>query len=307
MRVLVTGGAGFIGSHLAQALLDDEHEVLIVDSLVTGKRENLPAKARFVEADIRYDEAKSAIREFAPEVVFHEAAQMDVRKSVADPAYDADVNLVGLVGVIEAARAGGALQHALFAGSGGAMYGEQDTFPAPEDHAVRPESPYGLAKAVGEMYLELLSRIHAFKWTSLRYANVYGPRQDAHGEAGVVAIFSKRLLAGEPLTVFGDGGQTRDFVFVGDVVEANLRALKAGLNGGFNVGMGVETSVNELAERLTRLAGKEGVPEHAPERKGEQRRSVIDPSKLLQATGFRPHKALDEGLAETFAWFASRR
>ena len=306
-KILVTGGAGFIGSHLTDALVERGHEVAVLDSLISGKRENLSPKAKLIHADVRSDEASEAVEAFAPEVVFHQAAQMDVRRSVEDPAYDTDVNLVGLVRVVEAARKGGALRHVLFAGSGGAMYGEQDTFPAPEDHAVRPESPYGLAKAVSEQYLDLFARMYGFKWTSLRYANVYGPRQDANGEAGVVAIFSGRLLDDKTLTIFGDGRQTRDYVYVGDVVKANLTALEQGLEGGFNVGTGQETDVNELAQKLIAIAGKDTRPEHAPARKGEQKRSVIDPSKLEKASGFRPRMPLDEGLRITFEWFSARR
>jgi UDP-glucose 4-epimerase len=306
MRILVTGGAGFIGSHLVDALCDAGHEVLVVDDLSSGKREQVNDKAAFCEADVRGTEAARAIEAHAPEVVFHEAAQMDVRRSVEDPGFDADVNLVGLVRVIEAARRGGALQRVVFAGSGGAMYGEQDVYPAPEDHAVKPESPYGLAKAVGEQYLDLFARMYGFQWTSLRYANVYGPRQDAHGEAGVVAIFCGKLLRGEPLKVFGDGEQTRDYVFVGDVVAANLRALAGGLDGGFNVGTGVETTVNELANKLAAASGREESIEYAPARKGEQLRSVIDPGKLEREGGVRPSTTIDDGLARTFAWFAER-
>ncbi|MFZ9888892.1 MAG: NAD-dependent epimerase/dehydratase family protein [Myxococcota bacterium] len=307
MRILVTGGAGFIGSHLTDALIERGHDVVVLDSLVSGKRENLNPKARFVHADVRSDEASAAITEFAPEVVFHEAAQMDVRRSVEDPAYDADVNLVGLTRVAEAARKGGALQHILFAGSGGAMYGEQERYPALEDHRVRPESPYGLAKAVSEMYLDLFARLYGFRWTSLRYANVYGPRQDAHGEAGVVAIFCGRLLRGESMTIFGDGKQTRDYVFVRDVVAANLAALDHKLEGGFNVGTAKETDVNELAQRLIVIAGSHVTPSYAAARKGEQLRSVIDPGKLEAATGFRPNTSLDDGLRATFEWFAARQ
>lgn len=306
MKILVTGGAGFIGSHIVDALVEKDHEVLVIDSLASGKRENLNEKARFVHADVRTEASTDAIVGFAPEAVFHEAAQMDVRKSVEDPGYDTDVNLVGLVRVLEAARKGGALRHAIFAGSGGAMYGEQDTFPAPEDHAVKPESPYGLAKAVSEMYLDLFSRMYGFQWTSLRYGNVYGPRQDAHGEAGVVAIFCGRLLRKEPLVIFGDGGQTRDYVYVGDVVAANLHALEHGLQGGYNVGTGKETDVNGLAAKLIATAGSDATPEHHAPRKGEQRRSVIDGGKLARA-GFEPSMPLDEGLRRTFEWFQARQ
>lgn len=307
MRIVVTGGAGFIGSHLVDAFVARGHEVLVVDSLVSGRRENLPEGATLVVADVRSDEAARAIEGFRPEVLCHQAAQMDVRRSVEDPVYDADVNLVGLVKTFEAARRAGALQHALFAGSGGAMYGEQQVFPAPEDHPVAPESPYGLAKAVGEQYLALFHRLFGVAYTALRYANVYGPRQNPHGEAGVVAIFSQRLLDGQPITIFGDGKQTRDFVYVGDVVEANVRALEARLVGGYNVGTGVETDVNELAKTIIDLTGADAEPTYAPARAGEQQRSVISAKKLEEAIGFKPSVSLQEGLARTVEYFRQRK
>lgn len=306
MRIVVTGGAGFIGSHLADAFVARGHGVLVVDNLLSGRREQVPAAAQFVEADIRGADAADAIARFAPQVLCHQAAQMDVRKSVDDPGHDADVNLVGLIRTFEAARQGGALEHVLFAGSGGAMYGEQEHFPAAEDHPVAPESPYGLAKAVGEQYLALFSRMYGVGYTALRYANVYGPRQNPHGEAGVVAIFSQRLLAGQPITIYGDGSQTRDFVFVGDVVEANLRALEARLSGGFNVGTGIETDVNQLARAIIEATGSDAIPAHAPARAGEQQRSVITSQKLGQAVGFSPKTPLAEGLAQTVAYFRGR-
>lgn len=305
MRILVTGGAGFIGSHLVDAFLAEGHDVLVVDSLVSGRKENVNPKAELVVTDIRSDESAQVITTFAPEVLCHQAAQMDVRKSVTDPVFDADVNLVGLVKTYEAARAGGGLEHVLFAGSGGAMYGEQQAFPAGETHPVAPESPYGLTKACGEQYLALFERMYGVGYTALRYANVYGPRQNPHGEAGVVAIFSQRLLQGQPITIFGDGKQTRDYVFVHDVVKANLLALSHRLVGGFNVGTGRETDVNELAATLIRLTQTEREPDYAPARAGEQARSVITSEKLRLATGFAPETPLERGLDETVAYFRS--
>ena len=306
MRIVLTGGAGFIGSHLADAFVERGHEVLVIDSLLSGRRENLPAGVELVVADIRSEASVAAIERFAPEVLCHQAAQMDVRKSVEDPAHDTDVNLVGLVRSVEAARKGGALRHVLFAGSGGAMYGEQNDFPAAEDHAVAPESPYGLAKAVGEQYLALFHRMYKIPYTALRYANVYGPRQNPHGEAGVVAIFAERLLKGQPITIYGDGKQTRDFVFVGDVVQANVKALEAGLVGGYNVGTGIETDVNELAQIIISEVGVDAKPSYGPARAGEQQRSVITSEKLREAVGFAPSVSIAAGLSQTVAFFRER-
>jgi UDP-glucose 4-epimerase len=305
MRILVTGGAGFIGSHLVDRFIADGHDVVALDDLSSGLREQVNAKARLVVADIRRPEAAAAVMAFAPEVVCHHAAQMDVRKSVMNPAFDADVNLVGLLNVMEAARQAGALKHVLFASSGGAMYGEQEHYPAPESHPTRPESPYGLAKAVSEQYLDWYRRFYGVTSTSLRYGNVYGPRQNPHGEAGVVAIFCQRILDGKPITIFGDGGQTRDYVFVEDVVAANALALAKRLDGGFNVGTGRETDVKHLARALLAAAPAPVEVKHDAPRQGEQRRSVIDPAKL-SAQGWAPSVTVDEGLARTFQWFAAR-
>lgn len=303
LTIVVTGGAGFIGSHLVDRFVGLGHRVHVLDDLSSGRRENVADGVELHVHDVRSDDAKAALRAIAPQIVCHQAAQMDVRKSVADPAFDADVNLVGLLNVLEGAREGGRLEHVLFAGSGGAMYGEQDEYPAKEDHAVRPASPYGLAKAVSEQYLAVFERLHGITWTSLRYANVYGPRQNPHGEAGVVAIFSQRLLAGQPITIFGDGSQTRDYVFVKDVAEANARALQERLQGGFNVGTGVETSVVELERSIRSEIGAEGEPTFAPARPGEQHRSVISADKLHNATGFRPTTPFADGVAQTVAFF----
>lgn len=306
MRICVTGGAGFIGSHLVDRFITDGHDVVALDDLSSGVRAQVNPRARLVVADIRRPEAAAAVMAFAPEVVCHHAAQMDVRKSVAVPAFDADVNLVGLLNVMEAARSAGALQHVLFASSGGAMYGEQEAFPATESHPTRPESPYGLAKAVSEQYLDWYHRFYKVPYTALRYGNVYGPRQNPHGEAGVVAIFCQRILDHKALTIFGDGGQTRDYVFVGDVVAANALALQKRLVGGFNVGTGQETDVNQLASALLAAAAAPVPVNHEAARPGEQRRSVIDPGKL-SAQGWKPSVTVAEGLARTYRWFAEQR
>ena len=306
MRILVTGGAGFIGSHLVDRFIADGNDVVVLDDLSSGVREHVNPAARLIVADVRGAAAAAAVQAFAPEVLCLHAAQMDVRKSVAVPAFDADVNLVGLLNVMEAARVAGAVQHVLFASSGGAMYGEQDEFPAKESHAVRPESPYGLAKAVSEQYLDWYHRFYKIPYTALRYGNVYGPRQNPHGEAGVVAIFCARILDGKTITIFGDGTQTRDYVYVEDVVNANALALQHRLVGGFNVGQGRETNVNQLAAALLAASPTKVEVAHAAARPGEQKRSVIDPGKLGKACGWKTQTSVDDGLAKTFRWFADR-
>ncbi len=306
MRILVTGGAGFIGSHLVDRFVADGHDLVVLDDLSSGVREHVNARARLIVADVRGEVAAAAVTAFAPQVLCLHAAQMDVRKSVAVPAFDADVNLVGLLNVMESARVGRAVEHVLFASSGGAMYGEQDEFPAHETHAVRPESPYGLAKAVSEQYLDWYYRFYKIPYTALRYGNVFGPRQNPHGEAGVVAIFCARLLASKPVTIFGDGTQTRDYVYVDDVVNANALALQHRLVGGFNVGQGKETNVNQLAHALLAASPTQVEVVHAAARPGEQKRSVIAPAKLQQACGWQAQVSVDDGLARTFRWFAAR-
>jgi UDP-glucose 4-epimerase len=298
MRAVVTGGAGFIGSHLVDALVARGDEVAVLDNLATGERERVDAAAEFREGDIRSD-AAALFAEARPEVVFHLAAQADVGTSVERPDYDADVNVVGTVRVLEAARACGA--QLVFASTGGAIYGECDAGPAGEDAPRRPISPYGMAKLCAEEYLAGWNRLHGAGHVALRFANVYGPRQAASLEGGVVAIFLDRLAAGDGARIFGDGEQTRDFVYVGDVVAALLAA--AGHNGGvFNVGTGVETSVNELHAACRRAAGVELEPSYAPARAGDVLRSVIDPSRAVHELGWRAETSLDDGLAQTWAW-----
>ena len=302
MKVLVTGGAGFIGSHVCDALQAAGHEPVALDNLTTGKRANLSPGIRLIEADIRDPKLTAVFERERPEAVSHHAAQIDVRKSVADPVADADINLLGLLRVLEASVAVG-VRRFLFASSGGACYGEQETFPAPEAHPSRPVSPYGTSKAAGELYLGYYRAEKALSFAALRYANVYGPRQDPHGEAGVVAIFAQRLIAGTPCTIFGDGENTRDFVYVGDVARANLLALTSSTTGPINIGTGRETSVNALYRQLAGIVGSTLQPTHAAPKPGEQRRSVIDPTLASRVLGWAPQVSLEEGLRRTVSWF----
>jgi UDP-glucose 4-epimerase len=306
-RVLVTGGAGFIGSHVADAYLRRGDEVVVLDSLVHGKLENVPEGAEFVELDIRDPAAADLIRERRFDIVNHHAAQMDVRVSVEDPRFDASVNVDGLLNVLEASREAG-VGRVLFVSSGGVVYGEPAQRPTPESAPKVPESPYGVTKLAGEQYLYYYHRVHGLEYAALRYSNVYGPRQDPHGEAGVVAIFSTRLIRGEPLTVFGDGEQTRDYVFVGDVVEANLLLSELEMprarsldDRGFNVGTGVETSVLGLADGLMQAAGRRVEVAHAEARQGEVRHSSLDASRLREL-GWEGRVEIVDGLRETYEW-----
>jgi UDP-glucose 4-epimerase len=307
MKILVTGGAGFIGSHTVDALGEaGGHEISVIDDLSAGKRGQINSSARFYQADLRDAAAVRGVFERErPEVMIHLAAQMDVRRSVADPAFDAQVNLVGFLNLMEAGREYG-LGRVVFSSTGGAIYGEQECFPCDEEHPLRPVSPYGVAKLATEKYLFFYHAQYGIRYTALRYANVYGPRQDPHGEAGVVAIFCGRILEGRPVTIYGDGGQTRDYVYVADVVRANLAALKSGVSGAFNVGTGVETSVNQLYDALTRIAGVDLKPEYGPARPGEQRRSVILLERAAHKLNWHPEVALADGLAETLRFFRGR-
>jgi len=302
MKIIVTGGAGFIGSHLVDLLIAQGHEVYIIDNLSSGKRENVNPKSELIVADIRDDGTAGIVREISPDAVFHEAAQVSVRESVADPAADAEINIIGSIRLIKAAADCGVGKF-VFASSGGAIYGDQESFPAPETHPTRPVSPYGIAKLSVEHYLYYFNREYGLGYAALRYSNVYGPRQDPYGEAGVVAIFSNMMLKGEEPRVNGDGGQTRDYVYVGDVVRANLLALGAGVSGCYNVGTGIETSVNELYGRLKTVSGYAGDKVHGPAKPGEQYRSVIDAGLLGRETGWSPKVSLDKGLAETVDYF----
>jgi UDP-glucose 4-epimerase len=296
VTVLVTGGAGFIGSHVAEALVARGKDVVVLDDLSSGKRENLPEGAELVEGDIRepQDELFAGVK---PDVCFHLAAQADVRVSVARPEHDARINVIGTINLLEAAREHGT--QLVFSSTGGAIYGECDG-PAPENAPRQPLAPYGTSKLAGEEYLATYNRLHGTKHVALRYGNVYGPRQDPHGEAGVVAIFFKRFLSGEQPKIFGDGKQTRDYVYVVDVVRATLAAAERD-GGVYNVGTGRETSVVELFDLCRRVAGKGDVePEFAPPRPGELKRSVLDVSRAVDELGWRPEHSLEEGLRETW-------
>jgi UDP-glucose 4-epimerase len=303
--VCVTGGAGFIGSHLADAFLARGFRVLLLDDLSGGRRENVPAGAELHVLDVRSPEAAALVRDGGIDVLVHHAAQMDVRRSVADPVFDASVNILGGINLLEAARQGGVRQ-VLFASTGGAIYGEQDYFPADEEHPARPVSPYGVSKFSFERYLFYYHVAYGLDATCLRYANVYGERQNPHGEAGVVAIFLDRLLAGTAPTINGDGQQTRDYVHVSDVVKANLAVL--GLPGFhiYNVGTGIETNVVELYNEIARALGTDLKASHGPGKPGEQRRSVITAAKLRHDLNVPEPILLAEGLKRTAEWFRAR-
>jgi UDP-glucose 4-epimerase len=310
MRTLVTGGAGFIGSHVVDALVERGDEVTVLDDVSTGRRKNLEQAvaggAEVVDGDIRDGEAVSQLCErVRPEAIFHLAAQIDVRKSVADPAFDARVNVEGTINVLRAAQANG-VGRVVNTSSGGAIYGEGQTIPAPEDHPVAPMAPYGMSKFCGESYCDMFGRLHGLSTISLRYGNVYGPRQDPLGEAGVIAIFCGRLISGERPTVYGDGRQTRDYTYVADIVAANLAAASHPEAGGvYNVGTGRAASVLEVLAALRRAAGlaeDELQPEFAPARLGELQRSALDVGRARAELGFTAEAGLDDGMRRTLAW-----
>ena len=302
MRTLVTGGAGFIGSTLVDALLAAGHEVTVLDDLSRGRREQVAAAARLVVADVAGPRTRTVLLETRPEVVFHEAAQIDVRRSVAEPVYDTTVNVLGSVTLLQACVDAG-VRRVVFASSGGAIYGDTDVVPTPESHPAAPASHYGAAKQCGEIYGGVYRSLYGLEFTALRYANVYGPRQDPHGEAGVVAIFAERLLAGRTPVINGDGGQTRDYVHVDDVVAANLLAMVAPECGAYNIGTGIETDVVTLYAHIARACDSGAAPQHGPAKPGEQRRSCLDASLAAARLGWRPRIALAEGLPATVEHF----
>ena len=313
-RALVTGGAGFIGSHVAERFLAAGYEVVVMDDLSRGSRENVAAGASLQELDVRSPEAAALVAEGGFDVIAHLAAQIDVRRSVEDPAYDADVNVRGTLNLVEPIRRAGARTRVVFASTGGALYGDGAEPPTPETYPKDPEAPYGIAKLAAEYYLAYYARVHGVDTVAVRFGNVYGPRQDPHGEAGVVAIFCDRVLRGQSLTIYGDGTQTRDYVYVTDVAEGIFRAATAKLPApgrvdarAFNIGTAVETSVLELARRLLAAAGADTPIEFAPRRAGEVQRSCIDVGKSARVLGWRPTVEIEDGLARTFAWASSRQ
>lgn len=305
MRVLLTGGAGFIGSHVAELLLSGGHEVAVIDDLSRGRREYVPEGAVFYEADVR-DGCEEAFAEFGPEVLCHQAAQIDVRRSVAHPLLDLEINTAGSLKLLENCVRHG-VGRVVFASTGGAIYGEQDEA-ATEEHLERPISPYGISKLTVEHYLRFYESQYGLSYVALRYANVYGPRQDPHGEAGVVAIFAGRLAEGEKCAINGTGEQTRDYVYVEDVAHANLLALGPSVPpGAYNIGTGIETSVNELYETMSGISNSGSLPrpEYAAAKPGEQLRSSIDAAKAARVLRWRPEVELFDGLAKTLDYFGS--
>ncbi|MBI3826777.1 MAG: NAD-dependent epimerase/dehydratase family protein [Candidatus Rokubacteria bacterium] len=303
MNLLVTGGAGFVGSHVVDRLLGDGHAVTVVDDLSTGRRALVSPRARLHVCDVGDDAIASIVADPAPAALVHVAAQASVSRSVADPMFDARVNYLGTITLLEAARRAG-VGTVVYTSTGGAGYGDTDVVPTPEDHPMRPSSPYGVSKIAAERYVECWAGLTGARAVTLRLANVYGPRQDPRGEAGVIAIFSERLVAGQPCVVNGDGEQTRDFVYVGDVAEAVSRALGTpGAAGALNIGTGLETTINDVHARLARAAGVTSPAIHGPAKPGEQRRSALAATRAKAVLGWTPATVLDEGLARTLAYF----
>lgn len=302
--ILVTGGAGFVGSHVVDAYVAAGHEVVVVDNLTTGNRAQIHPAARLVEKDINYADLANLLLEERPEVVNHHAANASVAVSVRRPAFDASQNVLGTLNLLEACRVAG-VRKLIYISSGGAMYGDPEYLPMDEGHPSNPVSPYALSKHTGERYVQLYGMEHGLCWTSLRYANVYGPRQDPHGEAGVVSIFCQNLLDGVAPEIHWDGEQTRDFVYVGDCARANLLALDAGDGQAYNVGTGAGTSINELFHALVEVSGRSVVPRRGPRRPGDVRHSYLDCSKIERELGWRAQVSLREGLQATWLHFAS--
>ena len=305
MKVLVTGGAGFIGSNVADRLIEEGHHVVVLDDLSSGKREQVPAAANFYQMELDGRWLDRVVEREKPEAVCHLAAQISVRRSVEDPVFDARVNILASIGLIEACRVHG-VKRFIFTSTGGAIYGEADQIPTPETYPAAPVSPYGTSKLSVEHYLHCFRELYGFSSAALRLANVYGPRQDPHGEAGVVAIFSKALLEGRAATINGDGRQTRDYLYVGDVVEAFARALAGDVQGSYNVGTGTETDVRELHEVIARAAGSSAAAEYGPARPGEQKRSCLDASRIRAELGWEPKVELSAGIGATVEFFGSQ-
>jgi len=303
LKVLITGGAGFIGSNVADRLIEENYEVVIVDDLSNGKKENVPQYARFYMCDVRGEKINDILEKEKPDIVIHNAAQLSVRFSVENPLMDADINIIGGLNVINACSMYN-VKKIIFASSGGTVYGEQEYFPADEKHPTSPVSPYGVAKLAIEKYLYYFYKNSGMKYISLRYGNIYGPRQDPYGEAGVVAIFSDKILKGENPTINGDGLQTRDYVYVGDAVRANIKAIECDFEGALNIGTSRETSVVELFKILKEISGKDGIEEvHGPSKEGEQRRSQLSYEMAKKAIEWEPEVSIEEGLKLTYNWF----
>jgi UDP-glucose 4-epimerase len=305
MKILVTGGAGFIASQIVDAYLHQGHNVYILDNLSTGFERNINPKAYFIKADITDSKILDLFNKEKFEIVNHHAAQIDVRKSVNDPIFDANTNILGTINLLQCCIKTG-VKKFMFASTGGAVYGEQEYFPADEKHPTNPVSPYGITKLTIEKYLYFYKNEYGLNYTILRYANVYGPRQNPFGEAGVVAIFVNKLLKNENPIINGDGNQTRDYVFVEDVVKANVLTLNSQLSDIYNVGTTVETSVNDVFLKLNSIAGNKAIEKHGPAPKGEQARSVITSEKLFQKFNWKPSVKIDEGLRKTFDFFKSK-
>jgi UDP-glucose 4-epimerase len=302
LKILVTGGAGFIASHIVDAYVNAGHTVTVVDDLSSGSKQNVNPQAAFIQLDIRDKKLDEVFASGTFEIVNHHAAQMDVRRSVADPQFDASINVLGGLNVFECARRHGA-RKIIFSSTGGAIYGEQDYFPADELHPLRPLSPYGITKLCTEKYLFYYKEVHGIDHVILRYANVYGPRQNPHGEAGVVAIFASKMIRGEQAVINGDGKQTRDYTFVGDVVKANVAAVSFNGSNIFNVGTGIEHDVNYLFENLRTHLNPSCLEKHGPAKLGEQMRSVISSSKIQKELGWSPSVPLSDGLKLTAEYF----
>ena len=302
MRVLVTGGAGFIGSHVADGFLKEGYEVDILDNLSTGQERNIPKDAKFYQEDISNPVIGVVLKERKYSILCHLAAQIDVRRSVADPVFDVNVNVIGTINLLLQCLQYG-IDYVIFSSTGGAIYGEQEYFPADELHPTNPDSPYGINKLTAEKYLNFLFKSFKLPYAALRYTNVYGPRQNPKGEAGVVSIFLDRLLRGEKAIMFGDGTQTRDYVFVHDVVRANLLAAEKRPVGVMNISTGIETDVNSIYRHLADALASSEEPEHAPPRKGEQKRSVCSWNKAQELLGWKPATSLFEGIPVTTGYF----
>lgn len=304
MRILVTGGAGFIASHIVDAYIKDGHEVIIIDNLSTGKKDFINKKARFYKIDIRNRrELELVLKKEKPSVINHHAAQISVRHSVENPFFDLEINLIGLLNLIQQGKKAG-LKKMIFASSGGVVYGEADTIPTSENYVpLKPQSPYGITKLSSEYYLDYFFQNYRIPYIALRYSNVYGPRQNPHGEAGVIAIFTSKLLRGETSIINGDGLQTRDYVYVKDVVEANRKALISDKVGAFNIGTSRETNVLEIFNRLRKLIGKNTTVSHGSAKKGEQKRSCLNCNLALKVLGWKAESTLNQGLKKTVEYF----